>query len=88
LIQSTGERAARTTCVAAPTGVPLSQQKYTKKSIYFLRYNCEVEWDVLVADEFEPEFQARHTAVQDEILALSQLLRKFGPQLGRRAWTL
>lgn len=42
-----------------------------------------VEWEVLVAEEFEPEFQALHTAVQDEILALSLLLRKLGPQLGR-----
>jgi transcriptional regulator with XRE-family HTH domain len=41
------------------------------------------EWEVLVAEEFELEFHALHTGVQDEILALSLLLRKLGPQLGR-----
>ncbi len=48
-----------------------------------------VEWIVEIGDEFEPEFDALHPSVQVEILALSRLLQKFGPQLGRpRADTL
>jgi hypothetical protein len=42
-----------------------------------------VRWEVLIGDEFEPEFQALHVDVQNEILALAILLRQFGPQLGR-----
>jgi hypothetical protein len=42
-----------------------------------------VKWAVEMADEFEPEFDALHTNVQTEILALSLLLEQFGPQLGR-----
>ena len=40
-------------------------------------------WTVEIGDEFEPEFDALHEDVQLEILALSRLLQKFGPQLGR-----
>ena len=48
-----------------------------------------MEWTVLLADEFEPEFFELSRDVQDEILALTRLLRQFGPQLGRpRADTL
>ncbi|MGC2704794.1 MAG: type II toxin-antitoxin system RelE/ParE family toxin [Candidatus Acidiferrales bacterium] len=36
-----------------------------------------------MADEFEPEFQALHESVRTEILALSIVLKQFGPQLGR-----
>jgi hypothetical protein len=42
-----------------------------------------VSWEVLIGDEFELEFHALHIEVQNEILALSLLLRQFGPQLGR-----
>jgi hypothetical protein len=42
-----------------------------------------VTWLVAIGDEFEPEFDALHDDVQTEILALSRLLQKFGPQLGR-----
>jgi hypothetical protein len=42
-----------------------------------------VSWVVEISDEFEPEFDALHEAVQTEILALSRLLQRFGPQLGR-----
>jgi hypothetical protein len=42
-----------------------------------------VAWTVEMADEFEPEFDALHVEVQDELLALSRLLQQFGPQLGR-----
>lgn len=36
-----------------------------------------------MADEFEPEFDALPEAVRMEILALSLVLERFGPQLGR-----
>ena len=42
-----------------------------------------MSWAVDIGDEFEPEFDALHEAVQTEILALSRLLQEFGPQLGR-----
>jgi hypothetical protein len=42
-----------------------------------------VSWVVEIGDEFEPEFDALHEDVQTEILALSRLLQRFGPQLGR-----
>jgi hypothetical protein len=40
-------------------------------------------WIVEIGDEFEPEFDALHEEVRTEILAMSRLLQKFGPQLGR-----
>jgi hypothetical protein len=42
-----------------------------------------VEWVVLFADEFLPEFEGLPSDVQDEAGALIRLLREFGPQLGR-----
>jgi hypothetical protein len=42
-----------------------------------------MSWVVEIADEFEPEFVALHQDVRQEILALSHLLQKFGPQLKR-----
>jgi hypothetical protein len=42
-----------------------------------------VSWVVEIGDEFEPEFDALHEEVQTEILALSRLLQRFGPQWGR-----
>ena len=42
-----------------------------------------VSWVVEISDEFTPEFDALHEDVQTEILALSLLLQRFGPQLGR-----
>jgi hypothetical protein len=42
-----------------------------------------VGWVVEIGEEFEPEFYALHEDVREEILALSRLLQKFGPQLGR-----
>jgi len=48
-----------------------------------------VSWVVQIGDEFEPEFDALDEDVRTEILALSHLLQRFGPQLGRpRADTL
>jgi hypothetical protein len=42
-----------------------------------------VSWVVEIGDEFAPEFDALHDDVRTEILALSLLLQRFGPQLGR-----
>lgn len=42
-----------------------------------------MEWKVLAGDEFEPELLAFPDDVQDEIQAITRLLRQFGPQLGR-----
>ena len=48
-----------------------------------------MSWRVLMAEEFEPEFFALQSEVQDAILTMTRLLRQFGPQLGRpRADTL
>jgi hypothetical protein len=44
---------------------------------------CGVSWVVEIGDEFAPEFDAWHEDVQTEIFALSLLLERFGPQLGR-----
>lgn len=40
-------------------------------------------WTVEIGEEFEPEFDALHEDVQDEILALAGVLQQFGPELGR-----
>ena len=40
-------------------------------------------WIVAIGDEFEPEFDDLHDDVRTEILAMSRLLQRFGPQLGR-----
>ena len=42
-----------------------------------------MSWNVEIADEFEPEFDDLDAQVQTEVLALSRLLQRFGPQLGR-----
>ena len=42
-----------------------------------------MSWTVEFGDEFESEFDAFEAEVQQEILALSRLLQRFGPQLGR-----
>ncbi len=42
-----------------------------------------MSWPVEVGDEFEIEFDAFQEEVQSEILALSRLLQRFGPHLGR-----
>jgi len=40
-------------------------------------------WTVELADEFEPEFDALHDDVREQIYALWLVLEVFGPQLGR-----
>jgi hypothetical protein len=48
-----------------------------------------VTWEVLLHEEFEPEFDVLPEDVQDELLAHAKLLPQLGPQLGRpRADTL
>ena len=42
-----------------------------------------MSWSVVIAEEFEPEFEALNEDVRTEVLALSRLLQHFGPQLGR-----
>jgi hypothetical protein len=42
-----------------------------------------VSWIVALADEFELEFQDLPNEVQDELLAMTRLLQRFGPQLKR-----
>ena len=42
-----------------------------------------MEWTVEIGDEFEPKFDALTDEVRTEILALSLLFQRFGPQLKR-----
>ena len=42
-----------------------------------------MQWTVVLADEFEEEFDALHPDVQDELLSRLKLLEQFGPGLGR-----
>lgn len=57
--------------------------EYVVANICFERHNSSMNWIVELADEFEPEFDALDTEVLTEVLALSRLLQRFGPQLGR-----
>lgn len=36
-------------------------------------------WEVIFADEFEPEFSALDPPVQDELLAQAKVIEEFGP---------
>ncbi|MGH7119621.1 MAG: type II toxin-antitoxin system RelE/ParE family toxin [Acetobacteraceae bacterium] len=40
-------------------------------------------WAMEFHDDFEPEFLALESAVQDALLAVAKLLADYGPQLGR-----
>src|ERR1700680_2681701 len=40
-------------------------------------------WTIRFEDEFEGEFRALQTEVQDQLLADARLLADYGPQLGR-----
>ncbi len=42
-----------------------------------------MEWTVLIGDEFEREFLSLPKEVQDETLAMTRLLQRSGPHLGR-----
>jgi hypothetical protein len=46
-------------------------------------YYKRLPWIVEIGDEFEPEFNGLPQEVQDELLAKTELLEQFGPQLGR-----
>ncbi len=41
------------------------------------------EWDVVFHDEFVPEYRELPEIVQEELLALTIILREKGPLLGR-----
>jgi hypothetical protein len=49
----------------------------------FLCISKPMQWTVVLADEFEEEFDALHPDVQDELLSRLKLLEQFGPNLGR-----
>jgi len=42
-----------------------------------------VSWEVLLHPEFLPEFEGLPEGVQEEIAALTHLLKRFGPELSR-----
>lgn len=42
-----------------------------------------MDWDIDFCEEFYEEFQDFSEAVQDELLAHLQMLKQFGPSLGR-----
>jgi hypothetical protein len=42
-----------------------------------------MSWVVEFHDDFEPEFLALESAVQDALLAVAKLLADYGPRLGR-----
>lgn len=62
--------------------LPLCKQ-YVLDNICIIIHNISVNWDVLIHEEFEPEFDDLPEEVQDELLAHAELLKEFGPQLGR-----
>lgn len=42
-----------------------------------------MKWLVLFSEEFEPEFEALPTEVQDELFAQAKWIEEFGPEAGR-----
>lgn len=42
-----------------------------------------MQWRVIFAEEFDPEFDKLEEVIQDELLAKAKLLEAFGPELGR-----
>lgn len=42
-----------------------------------------MQWEVRLAEEFDPEFDDLPEIVQDELLARAKLLETFGPEPGR-----
>src|SRR5260370_16001522 len=48
-----------------------------------MAHNLLVSWTVELADEFEPEYENLPNEAQDELLAMTRLLQRFGPQLKR-----
>ena len=48
-----------------------------------MRYISPIVWAIPYHDAFLPEFAALSDAVQDELLAMAELLSLHGPRLGR-----
>jgi len=57
--------------------------QYVLDIIWIVHHIMSVSWVVEIGDEFVLEFEALREDVRTEILALSRLLQRFGPQLGR-----
>ncbi len=57
------------------------KRKMTLKTLGASEHNRE--WPVEFHEEFDPEFMRLSQTVQQMILARAEMLRKFGPQLGR-----
>ena len=51
--------------------------------IVILVHNENVKWEVDLYDDFVSEYQVLHQDVQDQLLAHIELLRQFGPRMGR-----
>lgn len=49
----------------------------------YMSYLEGLQWNVEIADEFNPELAALPADVQDEIAVMIRLLQRFGPQLRR-----
>ena len=57
--------------------------KYTLQSISFVRYIENTEWSVAFHPTFRVEFDRFDELVQDELLAMVELLKVAGPQMKR-----
>ena len=71
-----------------PTGLVWSRNRhpnsrYGLESICGAIHNSIVEWTVVLADEFEPEFDVLPAEVQDELLAQARVFARFGPTTRR-----
>ena len=42
-----------------------------------------MEWQIVFDEEFDPEFEALPSEVQDELYAQTKWIKRFGPQMGR-----
>jgi hypothetical protein len=40
-------------------------------------------WEIVFDEQFDPEFEALPTEVQDELYAQTEWIKQFGPQMGR-----
>jgi hypothetical protein len=70
----------------AVTGLPSSSisLRYVFDSICLVRHNGRrVIWDVELHEEFVPEYNELPEDVQDELMAIIEVLEQIGPQLGR-----
>ena len=51
--------------------------------MYYMSYSKRVTWNVELHDDFVPEYNELPEEVQDELLAVIEVLEQIGPQLGR-----